>query len=115
MFWNNFIDLCVNNSTTPNAVAKELSIASGAVTKWKNGAVPHQTTLLKIANYFDVTVEELIADKKEKVPPELPAGLDEKDIKIISNLMTLNGEDKELALSYMQFLADRRKASQENQ
>ena len=115
MFWENFIELCKNKNVSPNGLAKELSISSGAVTAWKNGRVPKWQTLEVIANYFDVTVEELIADKKEKVPPELPAGLDEKDIKIISKLMTLNGEDKELALSYMQFLADRRKASQENQ
>ena len=96
MFWNNFIDLCVNNSTTPNAVAKELSIASGAVTKWKNGAVPHQTTLLKIANYFDVTVEELIADKKEKISS--PSSRNEIEEQLLERFRSLTKEQQDAYL-----------------
>lgn len=107
MFWKNFVDLCVKNSTSPNAVAKELSIASGAVTKWKNGSVPHQTTLTKIATYFNVTVEELISEQKETLPAEILAGRDELDIKIINRLLELSDEQKIQALTYMEFLQRR--------
>jgi transcriptional regulator with XRE-family HTH domain len=104
MFWKNFVDLCVKNSTSPNAVAKELSIASGAVTKWKNGSVPHQTTLTKIATYFNVTVEELISEQKETPPEEIPAGLDEQDIEILNLYSRLSDEQKAQALTYLEFL-----------
>ena len=116
MFWKNFLQICNDKNTTPTAVVSELGISRGSVTGWKKGSVPNDGTLLKLADYFGVSVDYLLGnEEKEKVPSELPTGLDEKDIKIISKLMTMNGEDKELALSYMQFLADRRKASQENQ
>ena len=59
MFWNNFVTLCNKNNTTPTAIANTLGIAIGSITKWKNGAVPRDTTLKKIADYFNVSVSAL--------------------------------------------------------
>lgn len=107
MFWKNFIDLCAKNDISPNAVAKKLSISSGAVTRWKNGATPNDVTLRKIANYFSVTVEELIADEKVS-PPGEPQGLDEKTSEILSMYSRLSDEQKKQALSYLEYLVQRK-------
>lgn len=64
MFWKNFRDLCDERKTYPNIVAKELGLSSGSVTAWKNGAKPRDTALQKIAEYFGVSVSELIEEKK---------------------------------------------------
>ena len=50
MFWERFVQLCAERNTKPNPVAKELGISSGAVTNWKNGAVPQSATLKRIAD-----------------------------------------------------------------
>lgn len=71
MFWNIFFSLCAEKGRSPNAVAKELSIASGTVTAWKNGKVPHHGTLLKLASYFGVTVDYLLGN--EPASPASPA------------------------------------------
>lgn len=63
MFWDIFVELCAEKSTTPNAVAKKLGLSSGSVTSWKNGAIPRDTTLNKIAKYFGVTPEYLLGIK----------------------------------------------------
>lgn len=60
MFWKKFYDLCVQNNTKPIPVVKTLGIATGAVTKWKNGSIPNGDTLLKIAEYFNVSVDYLL-------------------------------------------------------
>ena len=72
MFWTNLLNLCNEANTTPTAVVKELGIAAGSVTKWKNGSAPRGTTLQKLANYFSVSVEYLLgkADQKEKPADE---------------------------------------------
>lgn len=57
MFWQKFTYLCAERGISPNAAARQLSISSGAVTKWKNGACPQNSTLKKIADYFCVPVE----------------------------------------------------------
>lgn len=41
MFWDVFYELCNKNNTKPTPVVKELGIAHGVVTKWKNGATPN--------------------------------------------------------------------------
>lgn len=60
MFWNNFIKLCEQINKSPTAVISELGISRGSVTHWKAGKVPHHSTLIKIADYFKVTVDYLI-------------------------------------------------------
>ena len=70
MFWNTYTTLCAKQGASPNAVAKSLSIASGTVTKWKNGAMPQNATLKKLADYFGVPVN-YFDEEKEQAP--LPA------------------------------------------
>lgn len=69
MFWDNFLRLCNQIDKSPNGVVKELEISSGSVTAWKNGAVPYEKNLAKIANYFNVTKDYLMhGDKKVNAP-----------------------------------------------
>lgn len=84
MFWDNFYSLCHENKKSPNAIAKELGISSGAITSWKKGKVPHHNTLLKIAQYFGVTVDYLLGNTdqrgdKEKTPSKLWEGEEMSD------------------------------------
>ena len=80
MFWDNFIRLCQKSNTSPNGVAKKLAISSGSITSWKQGRVPHYNTLLKIADYFGVSVDYLLADESKKSPDSpLISELSERD------------------------------------
>ena len=53
------------------AVAEELVFSNSMPTSWKNGALPRMSSRKKIADYFGITVEELMGTKKE------PAGMGE--------------------------------------
>ena len=57
----------------PAAVAEELVFSNSMPTSWKNGALPRMSSCKKIADYFGITVEELMGTKKE------PAGMGELD------------------------------------
>jgi transcriptional regulator with XRE-family HTH domain len=70
MFWENLVNLCNKNNTTPTAVVNTLGIAGGSVTKWRKGAVPRDTTLKRIADYFGVSTEYLLSDNEDK--PSIP-------------------------------------------
>lgn len=70
MFWENFLRLCNGKEISPNALAVALKIPSGSITNWKNGMVPRQATLLRIADYFGVTVDYLLGKEQEKKPSE---------------------------------------------
>ena len=67
MFWDSFANLCREGGKTPNAVAKELNISSGSITAWKNGTEPRSGTVKKIADYFGVSVSDLLGDEKKPV------------------------------------------------
>lgn len=62
MFYYNFVNKCNELKKSPSAVAEEMGFKRSVVTRWKNGTVPRQATLQKIAKYFDCSVEELTAD-----------------------------------------------------
>ena len=107
MFWNNFVELCKKNNVTPNGLAKQLSISSGSITSWKQGRVPKWQTLTMLAEHFGVTVEELIAEEKGS-PPGETQGLDEKTSEILSMYSRLSDEQKKQALSYLEYLVQRK-------
>ena len=71
MFWNNFLAECAKKGKSPAVVAEELGFSNSATTCWKNGSLPRMSSRKKIADYFGVTVEELMGTKKE------PAGMGE--------------------------------------
>lgn len=56
MFWGIFLDLCVKRNLKPNQVAQQIGIASGTITKWKQGAYPRDPQLKKVADYFGVPI-----------------------------------------------------------
>jgi len=51
----------------PAAVAEELVFSNSMPTSWKNGALPRMSSRKKkIADYFGITVEELMGTKKAR-------------------------------------------------
>lgn len=69
-FYENYVKLCNLAGKSPSAVAVELKLGKPSVTRWKHGAVPRDTTILKIAGYFGVSVEELTQDTKKARPAD---------------------------------------------
>lgn len=65
MFFDRFSDLCKEANSSPNAIAKQLSISSGSVTAWKNGTLPRTETIQKIADYFHVSADYLLGNVNE--------------------------------------------------
>lgn len=66
MFWNRFVELCNQKNKSPNGVCADLGFSVATATKWKQGAIPRDTTLKKIADYFGTTASYLKGD------PETP-------------------------------------------
>lgn len=66
-FFARYMELCKSAGETPNSVAKTIGASSGSVTAWKNGTEPRYSTVLKIANYFKVSVDFLLGKESEKL------------------------------------------------
>jgi transcriptional regulator with XRE-family HTH domain len=101
MFWLKFSYLCAGQGKSANAVAKELGIPSGSITAWSKGAVPRNATLLKIAEYFSVSVDYLLSNNEKKPTPQTESELSRK-------FATLTAEEAQDAMRYINFLISQR-------
>lgn len=54
MFYQRFIHLCESRGIKPSPVVKQLGLASGSPTAWKNGTIPDREALVKIADFSTV-------------------------------------------------------------
>lgn len=68
--------------------------STGTVSGWKNGALPRQKFLDAIATYFNVSVDELLSDKK--IPATERDGLSEAQRELINLVADLS--DAEVAV-----------------
>lgn len=59
MFKENFVRLCNERGEFPSVVCKKIGITPAAFSKWTDESVPRKATLMRIADYFGVTVEQL--------------------------------------------------------
>lgn len=67
MFYDILEKLCVEIKTTPTAFVKDvLKMGSSNVTRWKNGTSPNTDVAIKIANYFNVTLDYLLLGKPKE-------------------------------------------------
>ena len=65
-FWENLCELCARAGVKPTNLASAVGISCGTVTHWKQGKIPHYQTQQKIADYFDISVDELSGNNAEK-------------------------------------------------
>lgn len=90
MFYSNYVKLCTNLNKSPSAVGEELGFTRASVTGWGNGATPRKSSLIKIADYFGVTVTELMAGVEEQ--KEAPAAKGEGAKETISNFISTTND-----------------------
>lgn len=62
MFVENLERLADERRMSLSGVAKALGMSNNAATKWRNGSVPNGQNLQKIADYFGVSIEDLLKD-----------------------------------------------------
>lgn len=65
MFFDRYSALCKEKGKSPTGVAIELNVSRATVNYWKNGNVPKQEILIKIADYFNVSVDYLLGNKEK--------------------------------------------------
>jgi len=68
MFWDRFEELCRVSGKKPSPVGKEIGVSATAVSKWKEGTIPNGEVLMKIADYFHVSVDYLLG--REESPQQ---------------------------------------------
>lgn len=66
MFYDKFVQLCNERGEYPTAVAERIGVNRSAASRWARGSLPRDTTLLRLAEYFGVTVAYLTGEESEE-------------------------------------------------
>ena len=66
MFKEKFIRLCNEKKESPSSVCYKVGITPATYSKWTDESIPRKATLMRIADYFDVTVEDLLSEEEKK-------------------------------------------------
>lgn len=104
MFKENFERLCSKKGKAPSAVCDEIGLSRTMYSKWDNKSVPRKVTLIKIADYFGVSPESLVAENEQKSSSETDESqINDEIVKIFSNL---SPEQQEQAKKYLRYLLD---------
>lgn len=100
MFWDNFYNACISRGIKPNPLAKELNIASGSMTSWKNGKIPNGETLLKISEYLGVSVDYLLGRTNTPSSVQPLNSQDQITTEMLKAFEKLSFKDKIAVLNY---------------
>ena len=73
MFKQNFIKICAERGIAPTSVLRQIGLSNATFSCWTDESIPRQTTLKKLADYFGITVDELIRDADEQPTAPEPA------------------------------------------
>ena len=99
MFYENFIRLCTKTGKSPTAIAEEIGLNRSTVTGWKKrGSLPSDATAQKLADYFGVTVAELMAEEKEPAPMD---GLTEEEARFLEKLRKASPEIQQAVMAVL--------------
>lgn len=98
---------------TINELVKILDLSSGSPTAWKNGTIPRNATLVKLAAYFGVSVDFLAGTEKAPAESGERDVLDDIDIAFYGEYRELTEDDKETVRDMVRVMRERRAKKQE--
>ena len=88
-FYENYVQLCSRMGKTPSGAAREMGISKASVSCWKSRKTePTDANKQRIADYFGISVDELMGTKKE--PPETGEPVDPVMKEIMEKLSALD-------------------------
>lgn len=80
MFYDIFVELCARKGVSPSRAVLDMGFSKSIITGWKKGATPSDANLIRIADYFGVTVDyfkERLGQKEKPVEDDEPQTLEE--------------------------------------
>lgn len=107
MFYEIYIGLCAEKNISPTKAAVEIGLSNAAPTGWKQGAVPRESALKRIADYFGVTVEYLKGETDIKNPADSNDIGREKEVVRLFGLIPDDRKDE--AMNYLRYLSKQQK------
>lgn len=104
MFFDNFVKLCEEKGVKPSRALTDAGVPRSAYSYWRreagigNDAKPTNQNAVKLAQYFDVTVDYLLTGEQKENQPQQPQSEVDADIKWIEQKLVEMPKEKREAL-----------------
>jgi transcriptional regulator with XRE-family HTH domain len=100
MFKKRFENVCAEKGISPSAACKAIGLNASSYSKWDENSVPRRSTVKKLADLLDVSIEDLLGDEdgtgeKEKAPAE---DLSEGELMVLEALRVIPEEQRTAAM-----------------
>lgn len=97
-----------SNNLSQQELATIIGVSRSTIAMWETaGSQPDNASLLKLADYFNVSVDYLLGREDEDTKKEIAALPDDDlNLEIIKLLAELSPETREMALKILQTLKD---------
>ena len=79
-FYKNYAAFCARAGKSLSAVAEEVGLSRTSPNGWKKDKVPRDSTLVKLADYFGVSVDDLLSENENKPAPQTGSELNIKEL-----------------------------------
>lgn len=105
-FYDRYVELCNARGKSPSAVAIEIGLAKPTVNRWKNGSLPTDATLARIASYFGVSIAFLMGkeDKQKNSVTENGNGIPKERADFINYVLQMPDEKFEKLKNLLQIV-----------
>lgn len=104
MFFDNFVKLCEEKGVKPSRALTDAGVPKSAYSYWRteagagNDAKPTNQNAVKLAQYFNVSVDYLLTGEQKENPPQQPQSEVDADIKWIEQKLVEMPKEKREAL-----------------
>ena len=109
MFFDNFVRLCEQKGVKPSRALTEAGVPKSAYSYWRteassgNDAKPTNQNAVKLAQYFDVTVDCLLTGNQKENPPQQPQSeVDAAVERIRTKLESMPKEQREALMNLIE-------------
>lgn len=98
MFYNRFVELCQKNNLSPSKAATLIGFNRSSVSMWKSqGYTPRREILVKIADFFDVSIDYLVGKTEDTAEDSLS----EKETEMLNFFRTASPELQDAAIAVL--------------
>lgn len=109
MFFDNFVRLCEQKGVKPSRALTEAGVPKSAYSYWRteagagNDAKPTNQNAVKLAQYFNVTVDYLLTGNQKENPPQQPQSeIDAAVERIRKKLESMPKEQREALMNLIE-------------
>lgn len=109
MFYDVYVNLCQGIGKKPSTVAEQLGINKSTVTNWKKfGYTPRGDVLQRIADFFDVSVDDLLGNGQSPVRGERQISDEDIMFALWGDASDISRDDLEDVRRYASFIRERK-------